>query len=99
MIFCYLNHDGGLELCLGILGGLQYLACYSDAPKSPEDMKFDQIIMEMQQIVIDPHFENTLTNFMSQHWGTLDHPQQAQQIQLFQNYQQTIQQYLHTVFR
>jgi hypothetical protein len=35
-------------------------------------MKFDQIIMELQEIVIDPVFEKTLTSFMHQHWSILD---------------------------
>jgi hypothetical protein len=41
-------------------------------PGTPEDLKFDQIISTLQEVVIDPEFEKTLTKFMRNHWGVLD---------------------------
>ena len=38
-----------------------------DAPRSAEDLKFDQIITALQEIVIDHEFEKTLSGFMKNH--------------------------------
>lgn len=37
-----------------------------------DDAKFDIIISELQEIVIDPHFEKTLGAFMKNYWGSFD---------------------------
>ena len=43
-------------------------SCYPDTPTSAEDLKFDTIISGLQEVVISPEFENTLSNFMRNHW-------------------------------
>lgn len=45
---------------------------YAGSNKSAEDAKFDAIISELQEILIDGQFEKILDGFMKKHWATFD---------------------------
>lgn len=71
---------------------------YADVPRSAEDLKFDQIIMALQEIVIDPEFEKTLTSFMMSHWSILDQSGNKEvETKLFEAYKSEVQKYLQKV--
>lgn len=67
-------------------------------PGTPEDLKFDQIISALQEIVIDSDFEKTLTKFMRNHWNVLDSNSDKQQLmKIFELYRADLKQYLQAV--
>jgi hypothetical protein len=78
-------------LLLGIRGGLQYRSPYIGSNKTAEDAKFDAIISELQEIVIDPQFEKNLGAFMKKYWGGFDgNASQQQEKEVFLAYKAEI---------
>ncbi len=69
-----------------------------DAPRSAEDLKFDQIITALQEIVIDHEFEKTLSGFMKNHWNVFDdHSGKEAEFKVFELYRAELQKYLQKV--
>jgi hypothetical protein len=54
--------------------------------------------MTLQEIVIDPEFEKTLSSFMRNHWNIFDqHANKDSELKLFQLYKAELQKYLQQV--
>ena len=71
---------------------------YKGSNKSAEDAKFDAIISELQEILIDGQFEKILDGFMKKHWATFDESATKQQEnQVFLAYKAEIEHFLQTV--
>ena len=69
-----------------------------DSSSSPEDLKFDQVISAMQEIVIDETFELMLTKFMYDYWYILDQGDKNEEKKVFEQYRAELQIYLQSVF-
>lgn len=77
---------------------LLYSSPHLESNKSAEDIKFDHIITELQEILIDPNFEKSLTTFMEDNWATFsDHAKGDAELKVFQAYQTQMRQYLQNV--
>jgi hypothetical protein len=71
---------------------------YADSEKSPDDVKFDRIIEELQEILIHPDFERVLCGFMRNHWGVFDgNSGKEAELKVFHQYRAEIQNYLEKV--
>jgi hypothetical protein len=67
-------------------------------PRSAEELKFDQVVSALQEIVIDPEFEKTLSSFMKNHWSIFDdNSSKDAEIKVFHLYRAEIQKYLQKV--
>lgn len=70
----------------------------TDLNRSSEDWLFDQIISQLQEIVIDPTFETSLSNYMRNHWGIFDSQCSQQQLQgVFKEYKTQMCTFLQNV--
>ena len=95
-----LNHgtDGRRKRHPGLCRTLWYHFIHSDGSTSSEDLFFDQVVAQLQEILISPHFENDLTSFMRTHWHIFDQGATQASLQLaFSEYQGKMKAYLQNV--
>lgn len=71
---------------------------YLGISKTADDATFDLIIMELQDILIDPQFEKTLAGFMKNNWAIFDGPPNKQnESKVFEQFRSQLKNYLQTV--
>lgn len=94
----YYGANGGRELHHGIRRSIQYHTLHLDENKQPDDLRFDSIISELQEIMIDPHFEKTLDAFMKSNWASFgDNSNKQKEKEVFLAYKHEIENYLQNV--